>query len=181
MVVFVKIIMIISKGHDQCNLIKCLTADRCQIASSSIWSWIVTTLLAACVDSSPPVTAAKPKPLSCQGQARVAEVTIGDDNITFKQLEREPPSEIALQALVDAGLSTPPPEVEQPTIVSELPPAVIEDDDLQTSLREIEESGQMVSAIINELEQETDGDNASIHRREVDHHGPMLIQVTMKA
>ena len=58
-------------------------------------------------------------------------------------------------------MSTPPPEIEEPTIVAEAPSLVIEDDDLQTSLREIEESGQMVSAIINELDQETTGDNAS--------------------
>ena len=52
-------------------------------------------------------------------------------------------------------------EIEEPTIVAEAPSLVIEDDDLQTSLREIEESGQMVSAIINELDQETTGDNDS--------------------
>ena len=144
------------------NLIKCLTPIVVRSLRAAFGLGLVTTLLAACVDSPPPVTAAKPKASSVvKVKPESREVTIGDDNITFKQLEREPPSEIALQALVDAGLSTPPPEVEQPTIVSELPPAVIEDDDLQTSLREIEESGQMVSAIINELEQETDGDNAS--------------------
>ena len=136
-------------------LIKCLPPIVVSLLRTAFGLGLVTTLLAACVDSPPPVTTAKPKASSTvKVKPETRDVAIGDDTITFKQLEREPPSEIALQALVDAGLSTPPPDIEEPTIV-------IEDDDLQTSLREIEESGQMVSAIINELDQENTEDNAS--------------------